>query len=63
MEQTAVSGLYREEQLEIGVQAARKLRPDLSDDALLELAKPESSKNVTSLLYFSQQKGKIVVTV
>jgi len=37
------SGLYvifypcREGQLEIGVQAARK--PDLSDDALLELAK------------------------
>ncbi len=32
-------GLYREGQLETGVQETRKLQPDLSDDALLELAK------------------------
>ena len=34
-----ISTLRRERQLEIGVQKARKRRPDLSDDALLELAK------------------------
>ena len=34
-----MSGLCREGQLEIGVQEARKRRPDVSDDALLELAK------------------------
>ncbi len=39
MEQAAISGLHREELLEIGVQEARKRRPDLSDDALFELAK------------------------
>ncbi len=39
MAQTAISGLYRKEQLKIGVQEAHKRRPDLSDDALLELAK------------------------
>ncbi|TDJ70457.1 MAG: hypothetical protein E2O38_11260 [Proteobacteria bacterium] len=39
IEQAAISGLYRKEQLQIGVQEARKLRPDLSDDALFELAK------------------------
>ena len=32
------SGLYRKEQLEIGAQEARKRRPDLSGDALFELA-------------------------
>ncbi len=39
MEQAAMSGLCREGQLEIAVQEARKVRPDLSDDELLELAK------------------------
>ena len=34
-----ISGLCHERGLEIGVQAARKAQPDLSDDALLELAK------------------------
>ena len=34
-----MSGLCCERQLEIGAQEARKLRCDLSDDALLELAK------------------------
>ena len=38
-EQTAISGLYREGQLEIAVQEARKLRPDLNDDEGLDLAK------------------------
>ncbi len=36
---TPISGLRREEQLEIGVQQARTRRPDLSGDALLALAK------------------------
>ena len=39
MEQAAISGLCREGQLEIAVQEARKLRPDLSDDERLDLAK------------------------
>jgi hypothetical protein len=39
MEQAAISGLCREGQLEIAVQEARKLRPDMSAEALLELAK------------------------
>ena len=39
MKQAAMSGLCREGQLEIAVQEARKVRPDLSDDELLELAK------------------------
>ncbi len=39
MEQAAMSGLCREGQLEIAVQETRKVRPDLSDDELLELAK------------------------
>jgi len=39
MEQAAISGLCREGQLEIAVQEARKVRPDLGDDELLELAK------------------------
>ena len=39
MEQAAMSGLCREGQLEIAVQEARKVRPDLRDDELLELAK------------------------
>ena len=39
MEQAAMSGLCREGQLEIAVQEARKVRPDLSDDELFELAK------------------------
>ncbi len=34
-----VSGLCRKRQLQIGVQEARKRRPELSDDALLELGK------------------------
>ena len=37
IEQAAISGLYRKEQLQIGVQKARKL--DLSDDALLGVIK------------------------
>jgi hypothetical protein len=40
---TYISGLYREGQLEIGVQEARKRPPDLSDDALLELAKTRTA--------------------
>jgi hypothetical protein len=32
-----ISGLCHEGQLETGVQAARKLRPDVSDDGLLAL--------------------------
>jgi hypothetical protein len=39
MEQAAMSGLCCEGQLEIAVQEARKVRPDLSNDELLELAK------------------------
>jgi len=39
MEQAAISGLCREGQLEIAVQEARKIRPGLSGDELLELAK------------------------
>ncbi len=39
VEQAAMSGLCREGQLEFAVQEARKVRPDLSDDELLELAK------------------------
>jgi hypothetical protein len=39
MEQAAISGLCREGQLEIAVQEARKVRPDLSGNELLELAK------------------------
>ena len=39
MEQAAMSGLCRDGQLEIAVQEARKVRPDLGDDELLELAK------------------------
>ncbi len=42
MTQTAISGLYRKEQLKIGVQEAHKRRPDLSDDALLGLARQYS---------------------
>jgi hypothetical protein len=38
LEQAAISGLCREGQLEIAVQEARKLRPDIGDDALYELA-------------------------
>ena len=41
MERAAISGLCREGQLELAVQEARKERPDLSDDELLELAKAE----------------------
>jgi len=37
--QASISNLRCERQLEISVQAARKRRPDLSDDALLALAK------------------------
>ena len=39
IEQAAISGLYRKEQLQIGVQKAHTRRPDLSNDALLGLAK------------------------
>ena len=39
MEQAAMSGLCCDGQLEIALQEARKVRPDLSDDELLELAK------------------------
>jgi len=45
-----MSGLCHEEQLKIGVQAARKLRPDFSDDALLALAKTVHS-NVASVAF------------
>ncbi len=41
MEQAAISGLCREGQLEIGLQEARKLKPDLSHSdqtALVETA-------------------------
>jgi len=37
MEQAAISGLCRQGQLEIGVQQARKVLPDLSDEELVEL--------------------------
>lgn len=36
IEQAAISGLCRDGLLEIGVQEARKLRPEVDDDALLE---------------------------
>ena len=39
LETAAISGLCRDGQLEIAVQEARKLRPDLGDDELYELAK------------------------
>ena len=39
IEQAAISGLYRKEQLQIGVREAHKVRPDLSDDALLGVIK------------------------
>ena len=38
IEQSAMAGLCREGQLEIALQEARKLRPDLSDDDLIGLA-------------------------
>ncbi len=38
MEQAAISGLCRGGQLEIAVQEARKIRPDMTDEALFELA-------------------------
>jgi len=38
----ALSGLCREGQVEIAVQEARKLRPDLSDDELLALVETEA---------------------
>jgi hypothetical protein len=38
MEQAAISGLCRDGQLEIAVQEARKIRPDMTDEALFELA-------------------------
>ncbi len=45
MEHTAISGLCREEQLGIGVQAARKRRPDVSRNELLELAREAREQN------------------
>ena len=39
-----ISGRYRKGQLQIGVQEARKRRPELSDDALLELGKAVHEK-------------------
>ena len=36
IEQAAISGLCREEQLEIAMQEAQLLRPDLSDEELSE---------------------------
>ena len=42
IEQAAISGLYRKEQLQIGVQKAHTRKPDLSDDALLGLARQYS---------------------
>ncbi len=39
IERAAMAGLCRDGQLEIALQEARKLRPDLSDDELLALAK------------------------
>ena len=37
MKQAAISGLCREGQLEIGAQAARELKPELSGEDLLAL--------------------------
>ena len=42
IEQAAISGLYRKEQLQIGVQKAHTRKPDLSDDALFELGRQYS---------------------
>ena len=39
IERAAMAGQCRDGQLEIALQEARKLRPDLSDDELLALAK------------------------
>jgi hypothetical protein len=38
MEQAALSGLCRDGQLEIGVQTARNLYPEMSQEALLAIA-------------------------
>ncbi len=43
MERAAMSGLCRGGQLEMAVQAARCLRPDLGEDALLALVEAETS--------------------
>ncbi len=40
-----ISGLWHEEQLEIGAQAARKRRPDVSRNELLELAREVREQN------------------
>ncbi len=40
-----ISGLWHEEQLEIGAQAARKRRPDVSRNELLELARKVREQN------------------
>lgn len=45
MEQAAISGLCREGQLEIAVQEGRKVRPDLRDDELFELAEAEHGRS------------------
>jgi len=44
IEQAAMSGLCLEGQIEIAVQEVRKLRPNLSDDELIELAKVEAGR-------------------
>lgn len=41
MEQAGMAGLCREGQLEIGVQEARKVRPDLRDQELFALVSSE----------------------
>lgn len=42
MERAAISGLCREGQLELALQAARELRPDLGEDELRGLIEAET---------------------
>lgn len=44
LEQAGFSGLCRDGQIELAVQEARKLRPDLSNEKLIELVEIEAGE-------------------
>ncbi len=48
MEQAAMSGLCRDGQLEIGMQVARDLYPEMSETALLAIAEAVYKRILTS---------------
>ncbi len=48
MEQAAMSGLCRDGQLEIGMQIARNLYPDMSEVELLAIAEAVYKRTLTS---------------